>query len=167
MALETVYLETTVVSLLVAEPSRNLLTAANQQITRQWFRIRRRHFVCVISAEVILEASQGNPEQAQRRLEILRPLPTLDTTDEARQLARVFLATGALPTKAVRDAAHLAIATVAKVDYLLTWNCRHLANAEILRRLEREARSRQWNLPSVCTPLELMGDIADEAGPDS
>jgi hypothetical protein len=88
----------------------------------------------------------------------LGPLPRLGITGEARELARAFLATGALPAKAVRDAAHLAVAAVAKVDYLLTWNCRHLANAEILRRLEREARTRQWELPHVCTPPELMGD---------
>jgi hypothetical protein len=167
MALQTVYLETTILSLLAAEPSRNLIIAANQQITRDWWRLRRPHFVCVVSAEVVAEVSQGDAEQAGRRLEILRPLPRLDVTDEARELARAFLATGALPPKAVRDAAHLAVATVAKVDYLLTWNCRHLANAEILRRLEREARARQWELPNVCTPLEVMGESRDEFRSDS
>jgi hypothetical protein len=156
--LETVYIETTIVSMLAAEQSRNLLAAASQQATRDWWRLRRAEFACVTSAEVIAEAALGNAEQARRRLEILAGLPQLDVTEEARNLASVFLATGALPPKAIRDAAHLAVATAARVDYLLTWNCRHLANAEILRRLEREAKARQWDLPHVCTPIELMGD---------
>jgi hypothetical protein len=167
VALESVYIETTIVSLLAAEPSRSLITAANQQATRDWWHLRRAGFVCVVSAEVIVEASHGDVEQARRRLEILRPLPRLDVTPEARELARAFLATGALPAKAVRDAAHLAVAAVADVDYLLTWNCRHLANAQILRRLEHEAKTRHWELPRVCTPVELMGDSIDETGSDS
>lgn len=158
MALETVYIETTIVSLLVADFSRNIVTAASQQATRDWWRRRRPEFACVTSAEVIAEASMGNAEQARKRLEILAALPQLDVTEEARNLARAFVATGALPPNAVRDAAHLAVATAAHVDYLLTWNCRHLANAEILHPLEREAKARQWDLPHVCTPLELMGD---------
>lgn len=161
-AVETVYIETTIVSYLVADPSRDLLLAAHQQATRDWWQRRRRDFQCVISAEVIAEASQGEAEQARRRLEILAPLPRMDVTDEARELARAFLATGALPPKAVRDAAHLAVAAVSKVDYLLTWNCRHLANAQILRRLEREAGAHRWELPHVCTPVELMGDSTYE-----
>jgi hypothetical protein len=158
LALETVYIETTIVSLLVAEFSRNLVIAASQQATRDWWLVRRPEFACVTSAEVLAEASMGDSEQARKRLEILAGLPQLDITEEARNLAQAFIATGALPPKAVRDAAHLAVATAAHVDYLLTWNCRHLANGEILRRLEREAKARQWDLPHVCTPLELMGD---------
>ncbi len=86
---------------------------------------------------------------------------------ESEHLARALLATGALPTTAQADAAHLAIASIAKADYLLTWNCRHLANAQILKRLEAEVVRLSWKLPKVCTPLELMGDYDYESGSDS
>lgn len=105
-----------------------------------------------------MEAARGNARQAQLRLEALDGMPTLPTSPAAAELALRFLATGSLPPAAKVDAVHLAVATLATADYLLTWNCRHLANAQILRRLEREAARQGWNLPKVCTPLELMGE---------
>ena len=165
--MEIVYLETTFISLLVADPSRDLVTAANQQATRDWWARRREQFACVVSGEVWREAGRGDREQVRRRLEVLSHLASLEATAEAERLAVAFLASGALPARAQSDAAHLAIATAAGADYLLTWNCRHLANAQILRRLEREAVQAGWKLPNVCTPLELMGDSADEDESDS
>ena len=165
--MELVYLETSFISLLVANPSRDLLTAANQQSTRDWWRLRRGEFVCVASSEVVREASQGDPQEVRKRLETLGELSVLRLTPEAEQLTRALLATGALPARAQTDAAHLAIAAAAKADYLLTWNCRHLANAQILWRLEAEAKRAGWKLPRVCTPPELMGDSAYEARYDS
>lgn len=82
-------------------------------------------------------------------------------------LAEEFLRTGCLPPAARADAVPLAAATSAEVNFLLTWNCRHLANAQILRRLEREAGRLGWKLPTVCTPLELMGDSTYETESDS
>ena len=160
--METVYLETSFVSLLVGNPSRDLIVAANQQVTRDWWRLRRAEFICIASGEVALEAGRGDAEQARRRLEIVRELTFVAATPAAEALAEAFLATGALPRHARTDAAHLALATAAGADYLLTWNCRHLANAQILRRLEREAVRRRWRLPQVCTPAELMGDLSYE-----
>jgi len=165
--METIYLETTFISLLVADPSRDLATAANQQATRDWWMMRRELFICVVSDEVWREAGRGDSEQVRRRLEVLSRLPRVEATAEAERLAGAFLATGALPARAQSDAAHLALATAAGADYLLTWNCRHLANAQILRRLEREAVKQGWRLPNVCTPLELMGDSANEDESDS
>jgi hypothetical protein len=159
--MEIVYIETTVVSLLVAVPSRDLVTAANQQSTRDWWSLRRADFVCVASSEVMREASQGDPEEVRKRLEILQGLTLVKFSAEAQDLTRALMATGALPPRAQTDAAHLAIASVAAADYLVTWNCRHLANAQILRRLESEAGRLGWKLPSVCTPPELMGDSID------
>jgi predicted nucleic acid-binding protein len=164
--MEIVYLETSFVSLLVGNPSRDLVTAANQQITRDWWRLRRGEFVCVVSSEVLREASQGDPEEARKRLEVLRELTVLRLTPEAENLARALLATGGLPARAQADAAHVAIAAAAKTDYLLTWNSRHLATAQILRRLEAEAGRLGWKLPKVCTPLELMGDSSYETESD-
>jgi hypothetical protein len=160
--MEIVYIETTVVSLLVANPSRDLVTAARQQATRDWWDMRRRFFQCVTSDETLVEAARGDAEQARLRLAALATLPSLSVTDEVERLALEFLSTGALPQEARADALHLALASTGQVDYLLTWNFRHLANAQILRRLEREAIKRGWELPTVCTPLELMGDSSYE-----
>ena len=165
--MEIVYIETSVVSLLVANPSRDLVTAANQQVTRDWWRLRRQEFLCIASDEVTQEASKGNPEHVRRRLEVLAELTFVQPSQAAEDLSHAFLVTGAMPPNAQTDAAHLAIATAASADYLLTWNCRHLANAQILRRLEREASSQGWKLPNVCTPAELMGELPYESESDS
>jgi predicted nucleic acid-binding protein len=165
--MEIVYLETSFISLLVADPSRHLVTAANQQVTRDWWQRRRQEFLCIASDEVRQEASKGDPEQVRRRLELLAELTMVQPAREAESLTQAFLATGALPANAQTDAAHLAIATASSADYLLTWNCRHLANAQILRRLEREAKTKGWKLPTVCTPAELMGDLPYESESDS
>lgn len=108
---------------------------------------------------MIAEASQGDPDQAAKRLATVAELAVLPVTKEMANLAAEFLRTGALPAAARSDAIHLAAAACAQIDYLLTWNCRHLANAQILRRIEREAARAGWTLPTVCTPMELMGEI--------
>jgi predicted nucleic acid-binding protein len=162
-----VYSETSFISLLVANSIWDLATAANQQSTRDWWRLRRGEFVCVASSEVVREASRGDPQEVRKRLEILGALTVLRLTPEGASLTRALLATEALPARAQTDAAHLAIAAAAKADYLLTWNCGHLANVQILRRLEVEAKRVGWKLPMVYTPPELMGDSAYETESDS
>jgi hypothetical protein len=159
--METVYIETTVVSYLVSHPSRDLVVAAHQQLTREWWHRRRRLFACFISDVVLDEAGDGDTEQAALRLKALDDIPKLAATAEGERLAAAFLA-GVLPAKAAGDAAHLAIATVGKVKYLLTWNCNHLANAQLLDRLEPVATTAGFKLPRVCTPEELMGASAYE-----
>jgi len=154
--METVYIETTIVSYLVARPSRDLIVAAHQQLTRQWWEQRRAKFACFISEVVLDEARDGDAEQAALRLKAMEGIPRLAATPEGERLAAAFLE-GALPLKAARDAAHLAIAAVGGVKYLLTWNCTHLANAQILDRLEPIAAAGGSKLPRVCTPEELMG----------
>ena len=145
-------------SLLGADPSPDVSVAGNQQVTRDWWLWRRSAFACVTSDATLLEAARGDARQAQLRQEVLAELPTFPTSPAVAALAERFLATGALPPAAKVDAVHLAVATLAGADYLLTWNCRHLANAQILRRLEREAATQGWALPKVCTPPELMGE---------
>ncbi len=130
-------------------------------------RMRRPDFLCVVSSEVLREARQGDPREVQKRFEAIQGLQVLGLSPESEGLTRALLATGALPPRAQADAVHLAIATAAKTDYLLTWNCRHLANAQILRRLGTEAKRLGWKLPAVCTPTELMGDFSYESGSDS
>jgi hypothetical protein len=154
--METVYIETSVVSYLVSRPSRDLVVAGHQQLTQEWWENRRAKFVCFISDMTLDEARDGDAAQAALRLQALEGFPRLAATPEAEKLAAAFLE-GVLPTKEARDAAHLAIATVAKVKYLLTWNCNHLANAQILDRLDPIAAAAGFKLPRVCTPEELMG----------
>lgn len=154
--MKTVYIETTIVSYLVARPSRDLVLAAHQQLTREWWENRRTNFACFISDVVLDEARVGDAERAALRLQALEGYPRLAATPEAERLAAAFLQS-VLPPRAARDAAHLAIAAVGHVNYLLTWNCNHLANAQILDRLEPIAATAGFKLPRVCTPEELMG----------
>jgi len=151
-----VYLETTVVSYLTAWRSPHLVMAANQEATRNWWDEERGKFRVCISQAVIEEASAGDPRAAQRRLEILEDLPELDITDEARALAKELLAGVPLPRQAEVDALHIAVATAHGADYLLTWNCRHIANAALRHRIETVCRSQGLEPPIICTPLELM-----------
>ena len=120
--METVYIETSVFSLLVANPSRDVITAGQQQATRDWWQLRRETFVCITSDETRAEAARGDTEQARQRLAMLAGLPSLPITPEVENLADEFLRTGALPPAARSDAIHLAVATIVCGDYLLTWN---------------------------------------------
>ena len=154
----TVYIETTIVSYLTARPSRDLVTAAHQQITQEWWTRRRPDFEIFASQFVIQEASMGNVEMAQRRLEELRPIPLLDVNQNAEDLAKDLITRGALPAKAVVDALHIAVATVHGMDYLLTWNCKHIANAEMQAKVGAVCRNRGFEPPVICTPEELLGE---------
>ena len=155
--MESVYLETTFISYLVSHPSRDLLVAAHQQTTHEWWTNRRQGFECYVSQVVIDEASAGDPEEAEKRMERIGEFSVLEVTDEAESLTRSILESGAIPPHAVRDAAHIAVAAVNDVDYLLTWNCTHLANAQIIRRISVICNREGYNMPVICTPEELMG----------
>src|SRR5205085_238609 len=126
-----VYLETTVVSYLTARPSRDLVVAAHQQITQDWWTNRRPDFDLYASQLVIQEASAGDVQIAQSRLAALDQIPLLGVNKEATSLARLLVEKGPIPKKAAVDALHIAIATAHGMDYLLTWNCKHIANAEM------------------------------------
>jgi predicted nucleic acid-binding protein len=152
-----VYLETTVVSYLTAWFSRDLVVAARQQITRDWWTRRRSQFELYVSDLVWAEAAIGDADAARRRTEVLEPLPLLATTEEAVTLARAVAAALALPPRAAADALHVAIAACHGIDYLLTWNSTHIANAELRPRVERACRREGYEPPVLCTPDELMG----------
>ena len=158
--MELVYLETTFISYLVARPSRDLLVAAHQQSSQDWWADRSPLFGCFASPVVIEEASVGDATEVQKRLAILKDLPILEVTDEARLLAKAILKSGAIPMQAARDAAHIAVAAIHEIDYLLTWNCRHLANARLRDRIEVACSAAGYRAPTISTPEELL----DEAG---
>lgn len=153
-----VYVETTVVSYLTARRSRDLVVAAHQQITEDWWRDRRDDFDLYVSASVELEAAAGDQAAAARRLAAIEALDRLAITDEVEALASALIVAGMLPQKAAEDALHITIATVHGMDFLLTWNCRHIANAEIRRRLTGTMVEKGYVLPVICTPEELAGD---------
>jgi predicted nucleic acid-binding protein len=134
-----------------------LVVAAHQQITRQWWEERRESFQLYVSQMVIQEAGSGDPAAAQRRLGELAGIPLLGLTDEAQALARELVENGALPKQAVEDALHIALATVHGMDYLLTWNCRHIANAQMREAVVSVCVMRGYEPPVICTPEELMG----------
>src|SRR5262245_41797507 len=129
--MESVYLETTFISYLVARPSGDLLVAAHQKTTQDWWQSRRGEFRCLVSQFVIDEASAGDPAEAQKRLAVVAALENLEVSPEVISLAGAIMSAGMLPSHAHADAAHVAVATVHNVDFLLTWNCKHLANAQI------------------------------------
>jgi hypothetical protein len=155
--MESVYIETSVVSYLVSHPSRDAVTAWRQQLTQEWWRDMRGEFACVISQQVILEAMEGDAGMVAKRMAALQGFPLISGGSDAATLAADLLARGLFPANARADANHLATATCGAVDYLLTWNYRHLANAVVLRQLEKFLSGRGLQLPRVCTPEELMG----------
>ena len=155
---KSVYLETTIPSYLTARPSRYLVTAAHQQVTRDWWERRRGDSDLYVSEVVMEEAADGDPDAARRRLDALADLPVLRTTDEAEDLARALLDEGALPGDAEVDALHVAVAAVHGMEILLTWNLGHLANADTIVPVGRVLRARGYEPPLICTPDQLTGD---------
>ena len=151
-----VYLETTVPSYLTAWPSKELVMAGHQQVTREWWELRRQDFDVFVSQFVIDEASAGDPDAARRRLEVLSDLPLLDPSDDVQPLADELMKGVPLPAKAVADSLHIAIATVNGMQYLLTWNCAHIANAELRVNIEAVCRKFGYQPPVICTPEELL-----------
>ena len=157
-----VYIETSVVSYLAARPSRNILAAAWQQVTQEWWDKHRARFELFASELVLAEAGQGDSEAAQRRKERLQAIPHLEVTEEVVALARKLVSEGAMPKEAVNDAMHVALAAVHGVDYLLTWNCRHLDNAEKKPLVRSVCAVAGYRCPEICTPQELMGEQDDD-----
>lgn len=141
-----VYIETSIPSYLTARRSRDLIMAANQELTQEWWD-NKESFDLYISALVIQEASAGDPNAAKKRLEQLDDLPELDITEEVETFAQVLIQKVPLPEKARIDALHIAVATLSGMDYLLTWNCSHIANAILRPKVEALCREFGYEAP--------------------
>ena len=152
----TVYVETSVVSYLTAWPSRDLLVAANQQVTHEWWRGAGTRFRLVVSELVIAEAGAGDPAAASARLAVLESLTLLKTKEETEALAERILRAGAIPEAGAADATHVAVAVTHGVDYLVTWNFRHIANAANQRQMDRICREAGYDPVVLCSPAQLM-----------
>jgi hypothetical protein len=153
-----IYIESTIPSYVVARPTQRLLQAARQQLARDWRRFERGKHELFTSQIVLDEIAAGEAEMARRRLNLMADISVLALVPAAEILADNILKSGLVPLKADSDAAHIALATVHKMDILLTLNCRHIANATIAVRLRRLVQAEGYELPAICTPEELLGD---------
>jgi predicted nucleic acid-binding protein len=157
-----VYVETSIVSYLTARPSNNLIAAAWQKETVDWWETQRDRFDLYISEVVIEEAGRGDESAASRRLRALEDIPALQLDKQSVDLAKELIDQGAVPRKALDDALHLAVAAVNGVDFLLTWNCRHIDNAEMKPKIRKVIESKGYQCPEIATPIELMGVHDDD-----
>ena len=152
----TIYLETTIPSYLVARPSRDLIIAAHQQITHDWWRDAREFFDVHISEAVLTEIRAGDPKFAAHRLAIVEGLPILEINDAVRNLVRIYAQRLGLTGRAQTDLPHIAFAVAYAMDYLVTWNCAHIANGAIIRRLVDINSELYLHTPIIVTPAELL-----------
>jgi hypothetical protein len=156
--MDTVYIETSIISYLRQKPSLQVITAARQLLTHRWWNDERAKYELVASQYVIDEASTGDPILAAGRLLALDGIPLLPHDPEIPRIAKEIMALGVLPPKAQVDALHIAAVAHHRVKYLLTWNCTHIANAKILPRIHRLLTDLAIPIPNICTPEELLGD---------
>jgi predicted nucleic acid-binding protein len=150
------YLETTIPSLLTARPSRDLGKARLQGITARWWNSWRTQFEVYTSRVVREEVAVGDCEAVQRRLHFLKRIRTLERTSNSVALAAELLKRSGLPPTAKKDAEHIAIAAVHRMEFLLSWNCAHLANAQTTPRIATICRSEGYSPPILCTPEQLL-----------
>jgi predicted nucleic acid-binding protein len=158
----TLYLETTIPSYLVAKPSRDVIILAHQQLTREWRSGHRRLYEVFISQIVLDEIQRGDPEMTNKRIEFLQNIPVLEINDEVERLAVRYFEALQFSAKAMRDAFHIAYAVVYEMDFLATWNCTHLANANVLLRLSKLNKQWGYETPIICTPEELISYPKEE-----
>ena len=152
----TAYIETTIPSYYVARTSDSLLHAAKQAATRRWWDDGCSGFQLFTSLETLDEAQKGDAQMAADRINLIRGIPLLPLPDKALELARSLVESGIVPQKAASDALHIAVASVHRIDYLVTWNFKHIANPLIRDRLRRAVAVAGFDLPVMCSPEELL-----------
>ncbi|MFQ5630244.1 MAG: type II toxin-antitoxin system VapC family toxin [bacterium] len=152
----TVYIESSIISYLTGKPSRDLIVAAHQQITVEWWDNVRPEVDCFVSPFVIQEISRGDEQAAAKRLDAVSDLPALELNLEIQKLAQKYFAALEIPEKAKLDASHLAVAVWHEMDYLLSWNCKHIVSARVKKVLDESNANLNIKTPVLCTPEELM-----------
>ncbi len=152
----SVYVETSVISYLTGRPSRDLVMAAHQEVTHEWWSNRRAAFSLFYSEAVRDEASMGDAQAAAQRLALLDALSLLEIPAQAFDLANALVQATALPAKARVDALHIAIAAYERMDFVLTWNFKHIANAQSASKVRQVCESFGLVCPVLCSPLELL-----------
>jgi predicted nucleic acid-binding protein len=159
--MQTVYIETSVVSFLRENPSASSESVQRQRLTRKWWISCRRRYELVTSQYVVDEARAGQADRAQERLGFLAGVPLVPLSDEVDALAAQIMMRAILPKDALVDALHIASAAVSRVDYLLTWNCSHIANPMILPRVFRTLDDFALPFPVICTPKDMLEESGD------
>ena len=154
----TVYIETSIISYLVSRPSMHLVTLARQHLTKQWWDKRRHEHTLFSSQFVVDEAARGDSVYATKRLAALNETTLLGIEAEIPELANEIVARSILPPTASLDALHISTAAYHAIEYLLTWNCKHIANARIVPRIYRVFEELGYQSPLICTIEEMMGD---------
>ena len=154
---QKVYIETSVISYYTSRPSRDLVTAARQQVTREWWEEMLQQFDAYISALVIEEAKGGDPSAAMKRLDAITEMPVIKLSDEAGNLAGILISSGTIPEEHSEDALHIALATVNGMDFLLTWNFTHINNAKMKSEIIKVTERQGYECPVICSPDELLG----------
>jgi hypothetical protein len=156
-----IYVETSVISYLTARPSKTIIGAAHQQITLAWWELRS-DYELLVSQSVWQECAAGDPVAAQKRLQALEGISVLAITQDMFRLAESLIEQAIIPAKAIEDALHIAVSTLHHVDFLLTWNCRHIANPVIQEKIAVHLDQLGLFLPIICTPEELLGENSDD-----
>ena len=158
MEKQKVYIETSVISYLASKPSRDIIVAGQQLITKQWWDNHRNKYQLYVSDLVIKEASAGDKIASEIRLQYLNNIMLLEVDEKVINLSKNLMETGIIPKKAIEDSIHISVATINEIDYLLTWNCKHIANAVIYKQLRRIIANYGYELPTLCTPNELLSE---------
>ena len=154
----TAYIETTIPSYYAARNARSILQASRQLATREWWDGGCSGFDLVTSTETLNESGEGDPEMAKARLALLRGVRVLPVTDEAADLARMLVSAGLVPVIATPDAVRIALASVHQIDFLVTWNFKHIANPHIRERMRTKINDSGYRMPVMCSPAELLND---------
>lgn len=165
--MDTVYIETSIVSHASSRPSSNIQIAALQHQAREWWAVERPKFNLVTSQLTVIEASDGDPTAAADRLKMLDGLPLVPLGQDVDTLANLILSNHMMPHKASADAVHVAAAAIAGVNYLLTQNCKHIANAHQLPRVYRLLEDQGYDQLLICTPAEFLGGDTDDEEPNT
>ncbi len=152
----TVYLETTIPSYLAARPSRDLIVAAHQQVTHDWWGRARERFDLYISEAVLLEIRLGDPDAVERRMKIVDGIQVLPLNEDVQTLVEIYDQRLSFPPRARADLPHIAFAVAYELDYMVTWNCAHIANGEVILRLQRLNSEISRETPVIVTPEELL-----------
>jgi len=156
---QSVYIESSVISYLVARPNRDVVVAARQTITETWWQNQRAEFDLFVSALVVQEIARGDAEASEKRLQAVKNIPLLATSPEAQRLAEDLLAKGAVPANSEEDALHIAIAAAGGIEFLLTWNFKHINNAQTKAVITAVVESHGFACPILCSPEELGAEI--------
>lgn len=158
---QSVYIESSVISYLAARPSRDVVIAARQAVTLDWWENHRHRFDLFVSELVEEEVSRGDAEAAELRIQMVAGIEKLASSDAAERLTEHLMSKRAVPAGSEEDAAHIAIAATHGVDYLLTWNFKHINNAEKKANIEAVVESCGYACPQLCSPEELGGNSND------